>query len=78
MTMARKYVLTLNEDEADFIFSLYHTLNIGSPAEKALSDFADALLDAGGPRTEYAFGVGNTLIPYLSLDWTNSREAKER
>lgn len=73
-----KYTLKLDQDAADFLFSLYQTLNVGGPAEKALSDFADELLDKGGPKVEYEFYLGGHRVERFELNWAPAEKAKQR
>ena len=76
--MAKHYILRLNQGSADFLFSLYQVLNVGGPAEKALSDFADTLLDSGGPTVEYEFYLGDHKVEQFELNWALAEKAKQR
>lgn len=77
--MARsKFTVKLDREAADFLLSLYSVLDVGGPAEKSLSDFADQLLDSNGPSKEYEFYAHGVRVKRFKLIWREPKENKAR
>ena len=71
--------IKLNTREAvGFLFSLYHVLDIGGPAEHDLSDFGDFVADTGFVCPDYDFYVNGVKIDQFALTWTPANERKQR
>ena len=73
-------MIKLRSPEAvGFLFSLYHTLDVGGPAEHDLSDFGDAVaIGSASVIPEYDFYANGVKIEQFGLTWKPASERKQR